>query len=38
MTAAFQDALWIELGLLVVAAVLVAALPMRMRPEEDLFA
>ena len=37
MTAAFQDALWIELGLLVVAAVLVAALPMRMRPEEDLF-
>ena len=38
MTAAFQDALWIELGLLVVAAVLVAALPMRMRPEEDLLA
>ena len=37
MTAAFQDALWIELGLLVVAAVLVAALPMRMRPEEDLY-
>jgi EmrB/QacA subfamily drug resistance transporter len=38
MTAAFQDALWIELGLLAVAAVLVAALPMRMRPEEELFA
>jgi EmrB/QacA subfamily drug resistance transporter len=37
MTAAFQDALWIELGLLAVAALLVAALPMRMRPEEDLY-
>jgi EmrB/QacA subfamily drug resistance transporter len=36
MTAAFQDALWIELALLAVAAGFVAALPMRMRPEEEL--
>jgi EmrB/QacA subfamily drug resistance transporter len=37
LTEAFEMALWIELGLLVVAGVLVAALPRRMRPEEDLY-
>jgi hypothetical protein len=38
VTVAFERALWIELGLLVVAGVLVVALPRHMRPEEELFA
>ena len=38
MAVAFERALWIELGLLAIAAALVVALPMRMRPEEELFA
>jgi hypothetical protein len=38
LVAAFETSLWIELGLLAVAGALVFALPMRMRPEEDLYA
>jgi EmrB/QacA subfamily drug resistance transporter len=38
LVSAFETALWIELGLLVVSGLLVFALPMRMRPEEELYA
>jgi len=38
LVSAFEASLWVELGLLAVAAALVFALPQRMRPEEELYA